>query len=166
MNVLTLEQILLVQTSLITVGIPLKHVDRVLPLVLLRSIPQAPSWFSGFLNLAGENIPVVDLSLQLGLDQPNSYTLETPMIIVSIEEKQAGFIVQEVLGVRHLKKALVNQTELFQNDTLPFLGIAHVFEGDPVLILNPQSLLNIHFGKDHLPFEMDLDYLTALKGGV
>ena len=43
-------------------ALPCQHLVRIIPMVQLKELPQAPSFVSGLLNYRGSIIPVIDLS--------------------------------------------------------------------------------------------------------
>src|SRR5947209_2653698 len=58
------------------------RVIEVLPLLELKSIPQAPRGVAGVFNYRGRPVPVVDLS-ELALGQPAGERLSTRIIVVN-----------------------------------------------------------------------------------
>ncbi|MBF0178598.1 MAG: chemotaxis protein CheW [Magnetococcales bacterium] len=131
--------------------LPLENVARVVPLSRLRAIPDAPPWFVGFLELAGEFVPVVDLALRLSLGEPPPYRLATPMVVVTTASEQMALIVEEVLGVRGVAGESVTHAGLFPPGAPPFQGMIRFPDIGPVPILHPARLL-----------EMDLSVLQPV----
>ncbi|WP_077036126.1 chemotaxis protein CheW [Pelomonas sp. KK5] len=84
--------------------LPLECVTRVLPIMALQELPQAPPWVLGLLNLGGEILPVLDLALWL--QRPaHAYDLDTPVLLCSDGRRSAGLLVQRVDGVGPLDDA-------------------------------------------------------------
>ncbi|NEX60552.1 chemotaxis protein CheW [Noviherbaspirillum galbum] len=54
-------QVLLFQLGNDRYGIDTRHVVRVLPLLECKTVPHAPPWVAGLMNLRGEAVPVIDL---------------------------------------------------------------------------------------------------------
>ncbi|MBF0294732.1 MAG: chemotaxis protein CheW [Magnetococcales bacterium] len=133
------------------VCLPLENVVRVLPLARLRTIPDAPSWFVGFLELAGEFLPVMDLALRLSLGEPPPYRLATPMVVVTAARGEVVLIVEEVLGVRGATRESMTHTGLFAPGAPPFQGMIRFSDTGPVPVLHPARLL-----------EMDLSVLEPV----
>ncbi len=133
--------VLVCRTDVENVGILLKYVDEVVPMCKVASIPDAPSWIAGLLNLGGEMIPVVDLSARIN-NLSHEAALSDFIVICTIEKKRLGLIVNEVSGVYDKKREelqLVSERMVAS----PFLlGIADL-EGRPLLVLNMSGILSV-----------------------
>lgn len=154
------DQVLFIGIQTINLAIPLKNVERVLPLTSVRELPETPIWFIGILNLGGEGLAVVDLALRLGLGEPPTYSIDTPIVIISCGGKRAGFICQEVFGVRSVAAGIIQQTDLFRDaDVPPFLGIVQTMDNTLSPLLDPERILAINFGTDNHAIDMDPEWL-------
>lgn len=67
-------------------------------MVAVTSLPDAPAWLSGVINLRGRLVPVVDLRLRLGVGAP-AVDLSTPIVIASHGDGVVGLIVDAVSGI-------------------------------------------------------------------
>ncbi len=65
------------------------------------TLPAVPSWVAGLVGVRGTAHLVVDLGLLLGLGG-GSITESTRLIFLEWGEHQAGFIVDEEVGIRYL----------------------------------------------------------------
>jgi len=80
-------------------GIPILDVSEINGLMPITSLPKAPMYFKGVVNLRGKVIPVIDLRLKLGMPE-KEYDEETCIIIVNLYgDKQVGLIVDTVSEV-------------------------------------------------------------------
>ena len=61
-------------------------------------MPKSDSYVKGILQFQGQQIPIIDLRLKLGL-QEAAYTIETCIIIIKIEHTLKGVIVDKILDV-------------------------------------------------------------------
>ncbi|MBF0368154.1 MAG: chemotaxis protein CheW [Magnetococcales bacterium] len=138
-----IQQLLLLATPSRKLAVPLQNVVRVLPLAAWQPVPETPEWFLGLLNLAGEGLPILDLSLRLGLGEPGSYSIETPIVVIEAAEKRAGLVLQEVLGVQSVQTGGLQRTDLFAESNQPFLGLFQTREGELTLVLDPIRILDI-----------------------
>jgi len=120
----------------------LQQVTKVLPLVALQVVPQAPNYMKGMMNLAGEGVPVIDLAQRLGLTNTQRYSLNTPIILCDVEDKRAGLIVQEVQGVTRVQLNGMQINELFQGDITLIEGVVNV-EGILSMLLDLHRVLEI-----------------------
>jgi purine-binding chemotaxis protein CheW len=60
-------------------------------------IANAPAFFKGVINLRGAIVPIVDLRLKFG--HPDGYDANTVMIILNIDERLTGIVVDAVSDV-------------------------------------------------------------------
>jgi purine-binding chemotaxis protein CheW len=65
-------------------GMPIEVVREIAEARLIASVPGAPAWMRGVMNLRGSVVPVVDLGMKIGLGQ-TSETRRTCLIIVELE---------------------------------------------------------------------------------
>jgi purine-binding chemotaxis protein CheW len=79
-------------------AIPLKKVKEVIALAELTTIPEAPSYFKGILNLRGSVISVVDLRVRLKAANVTTGA-ETSIVIIDIDPYALGVIVDTVDSV-------------------------------------------------------------------
>ncbi len=112
---------------------------------VIRNIPvsPAPSWtglLHGIIHIRGVVIPVMDLRIVLGTEQPID-TTKTRIIIVEMLERSAGFIVDEVDDIVPLKQEqLIPLSSLsWEKKTAVLVGVAQM--------------------EDHIYLVLDIDYL-------
>ena len=87
-------------------GIDIFKIKNVINIPSIMPLPQAPSFLVGVINLREELIPVVKLSEKFGLDSAE-LTSRSKIIIVSMEDREIGIIVDEVKDV-----LAINQEEM------------------------------------------------------
>ncbi|MCE5303874.1 MAG: chemotaxis protein CheW [Planctomycetaceae bacterium] len=79
-------------------GIEITKVQEIILLGEITSVPQAPDFVKGLINLRSTVIPVIDLRLRLGMsEQPP--TEETRIMVVHVHEKTLGLVVDAVSEV-------------------------------------------------------------------
>lgn len=119
-------------------GIGILKVKEIIGMMNIRTIPQAPDYIKGFINLRGKVIPVFDLRIKFGL-KDTEYTDRTCIIVVEIKGKEGsilmGTVVDSVSEVLNVKIADIEKKPDFgvNMDTNYILGIAK--SGDRVKIL-------------------------------
>ena len=83
-------------------GFPILKVNEIIGLIDIVSIPKAPVFMKGIVNLRGKVIPIIDLRLKFGMEE-REYDDQTCIIIVEItfsgEKKFVGIIVDRVAEV-------------------------------------------------------------------
>jgi purine-binding chemotaxis protein CheW len=83
-------------------AIEISYVTGINNMLSIISIPGAPEYFKGFINLRGKLIPVIDMRLKLR-KEPKCYNDRTCIILLSIDGAKVGLIVDnvaEVLSIR------------------------------------------------------------------
>lgn len=79
-------------------GLEILRVREIIGLMDITPVPQVPHCIKGIINLRGKVIPVVDLRLKFGMPEAE-YTKETCTIVVDIENRLMGIIVDTVSEV-------------------------------------------------------------------
>jgi purine-binding chemotaxis protein CheW len=79
-------------------GIPIFVVREINRVTDVTSVPKAPPFVKGVMNLRGKIIPVIDLRLKFGL-KPADYTRDTCIIVIETPHGQMGNIVDAVKEV-------------------------------------------------------------------
>ena len=80
-------------------SLPLEHVVETMRPLPVQSLAGAPAFVLGMSIIRGAAIPVVDVGLVLGTDDPPK---PTRLVTVRSGENQVALSVEEVLGVREL----------------------------------------------------------------
>lgn len=132
-----------VQVVVFTLGqeeyaMPIEVVREITRLSEVRSIPQAPAYVRGLINLRGKAIPLVDLHVRFGID--SSASLEEQNIFALITEvhgNQVGFAVDQVREVRILEN-IVPPPPLV---TAPFIGGIVNLPDRIIIQLIPEQIL-------------------------
>lgn len=103
-----------VQVVIFTLGqeeyaIPIEVVREITSLGEIRSIPQAPAFVRGLINLRGKAIPLIDLHVRFGIQgditqksENNLQTENTFALIAEVHGSYVGLAVDEVREVRIL----------------------------------------------------------------
>ena len=104
----------------------------------VRTIPQAPAYVRGLVNLRGKAIPLIDLHVRFGIDgsaspeQRNAFSL-----ITEVHGNYVGFAVDQVLEVRTLEN-IVPPPSLV---TAPFIGGIVNLPDRIIIQLIPEKIL-------------------------
>lgn len=89
-------------------GVDILRVQEINKMMDLTIVPNTPSFIEGVVNLRGRIIPVLNLRRKLGLNA-KEYDSETRIIVVDLEDKTIGFIVDEVKEVLRIPKSITEQ---------------------------------------------------------
>ena len=134
-------------------ALPLNDVDRVLPMVAVSPLPQAPAVVLGVMNLHGQVIPVLDLRRRFGLPI-RDYGLTARLLVIRTARRILALTVDEVLEVREVAQEPITRPDAL----LP--GIGHV-AGNASLA---DGLLFIHDVEACLSLDEEQRLTTALEG--
>lgn len=86
-------------------GVDILKVREINKMMQLTKVPNSPYYVEGVINLRGKIIPVVDLRTKLGMTK-REYDKNTRIIVVEVEEKTLGFIVDQVSEVLRIPKSV------------------------------------------------------------
>ena len=98
--------------------LPLDHVLRVLPMLEFHEVPDAPPHVAGLINLGGEVVPAVDLSLLLKREA-FAYTVDTLVLLCESRGRLCGVIVHAVAGVAHIENGQRRMGEVVRDGRAP-----------------------------------------------
>jgi purine-binding chemotaxis protein CheW len=79
-------------------GVNIQSVKEVIKIREITKLPKAPSFVKGVINLRGDVIPIIDFRDKFGLEQ-NEYTDITRVIVVEVDKKSIGIVVDRVSHV-------------------------------------------------------------------
>ena len=111
------------------------------------SIPNAPRYIRGVINLRGTIVPIMDLRMRFGLEHIE-YTATTVVIILKFDgehgERVMGIVVDAVSDVYTIADGSTRKPpELTEDDNSDFIkGLVNVNE-KMVILLDVEELLNI-----------------------
>lgn len=128
-------------------AVHVNDVLNILEMTKITSIPKAPKYLKGVINLRGIVLPVVDARLKFNM-QEMEYTTNTCIIVMDLEVKNelmhVGFIVDQVLEVLELDSGDIEPApSLGTNYKADFItGMAKVGE-DFVMLLNMEKIFSV-----------------------
>jgi len=87
-------------------GVDILRVQEINRLVQITQVPNAPDFVEGVMNLRGRVVPVINLRKRFGFAQ-KEYDKNTRIIVVELDGKIVGFIVDSVSEVLRISKSVV-----------------------------------------------------------
>ncbi len=84
-------------------GIDILIVKEIIRLVDITRVPNAPSYVEGVINLRGKVVPIIDLRKRFSMTAIGR-TSNTRIIVVDLDSKVIGFIVDKVNEVLRIDK--------------------------------------------------------------
>jgi len=123
-------------------ALPLAAVVQIIPMVALTPVPQMPPAVEGLMNFRGKAVPLINLRRYLGLPEC-ALALHTPIILLMVEGRTVGLIVDAVIDVLQIDaQQVIHLTEIMPEglgDAPILQGIVHTPSGT-LLVLNLQQL--------------------------
>jgi len=127
-------------------GLEILKVREIIGLLPITSLPKAPPFARGVINLRDKVIPVVDLRLKFDMDSVDD-TEQTCIIVVDVASKatsvQIGILVDSVSEVLDIKGEDIEDPPSFGTDVNSafILGMAKA-KGTVKILLNIQKVLS------------------------
>jgi len=79
-------------------GLEIRYVTEILGIQKITKIPRLPDFIKGVINLRGRVIPVMDVRIRFKME-PKTYDERTCVIVVNIQDRSVGLIVDTVSEV-------------------------------------------------------------------
>ncbi len=109
-------------------ALPLGAIERVLPLVEISPLPEAPPIALGVFNLHGRVIPVLDIRRRFGLP-PRPWGLTTQLLVAQTARRTLAFPVDEVQGLLQVAPAAVSPPQTLIPGVGQLAGIVSLSDG-------------------------------------
>lgn len=97
-----------------TYAVPIQAIEEIIGCQDISLLPNVPTFIKGVINLRGELVPVLDLRLKFGLE-PLEYTPLTVFLIVRVEDRVMGMVVDNVADVLVIDPSFVQKTPVFSS---------------------------------------------------
>lgn len=123
-------------------GVDILKVQEIRSYEGVTRLPEAPDYIKGVINLRGTIVPVLDLRLKLRLQEAR-YDAFTVMIVLNVEDRVVGIVVDSVSDVIALSADQIRPTPEFgaNVDTRFISGIGTV-EERMLILLDIETLIN------------------------
>lgn len=124
-----------------TYGLDIMQIKEIIRHQKITSVPKAPRFIQGVINLRGMVIPIIDLRKRF--DLPADVGPKTRIIIAEVEKRIAGFVVDDVIDIISLARAsLMPPPRMVKGVEAEYLdGMADI-KGDLLFIINLDRMLN------------------------
>lgn len=87
-------------------GVDIIRVQEIIRLIDITRVPNTPEFIEGVINLRGRIVPVVDLRARFGMPKKER-TNNTRIIVVELQDKVVGFMVDSVKEVIRVEKNII-----------------------------------------------------------
>jgi len=120
-------------------GLQLTNVVEIIRMIAITRIPEPEDKVEGIINLRGEIVPLIDLRKFLGLPA-RPYTLNTHIVIVRVNGKTIGLVVDSVTKVLPVARENIKPPRQIVPHSRYLSGVAKT-NGHLLLILDINSIL-------------------------
>jgi purine-binding chemotaxis protein CheW len=124
-----------------TFGLPIALVREIVRVPEITSVPNAPEYIEGVINLRGRIIPVVDLRKRFGekITEPNK---KTRVVVVELESRRVGLIVNSASEVLKISPSEIEAPhEVFQEGELNYITGVGKLKGRLVILIDLNKIL-------------------------
>jgi purine-binding chemotaxis protein CheW len=149
------EQLVVFELGNESYGVNVAYVQSIIPMQDIVTVPGAPSFVEGVVNLRGTVIPVVDLRSRFKLplsadngsdtERVDKRKIKAVIVIVELNELQVGLIVDKVTEVTKIAEAAIEAPSplLVSIDTAYLRGIGKLEEGRMVILLDLAKVFSL-----------------------
>jgi purine-binding chemotaxis protein CheW len=124
-----------------TFGLPISLVREIVRVPEITSVPNAPEYIEGVINLRGRIIPVVDLRKRFGekITEPNK---KNRVVVVELESRRIGLIVNSASEVLKIAPSEIEAPhDVFQEGELNYITGVGKLKGRLVILLDLNKIL-------------------------
>src|SRR3984893_12678592 len=124
-----------------TFGLPIALVREIVRVPEITSVPNAPDYIEGVINLRGRIIPVVDLRKRFRekVTEPNK---KNRIVVVELESRRIGLIVNSASEVLKIAPSEIEAPhEVFQEGELNYITGVGKMKGRLVILLDLNKIL-------------------------
>ena len=122
-------------------ALAIRHVVEIIGIQRITTIPDVPPYIRGVINLRGKIIPVIDVRMRFQLDE-RDYDDRTCIIVVSINDKSVGLIVDTVNEVLNIPPAQIQDPPKIKKGSQNRFIAGLAWVGDSVkIIINMEKFL-------------------------
>ncbi|NLJ78839.1 MAG: purine-binding chemotaxis protein CheW [Tissierellia bacterium] len=142
-------------------GIDIMNVKEIIPYQESIHVPDTPGFIEGIINYRDSVIPIISLKERFKLDEKGS-TKDTRIIVITLKDKDVGFIVDEVSQTLYLDDDEVDPTpEIIIGVDRKYITGVGKLGGDRLLILIDLEAILTEEEKDEI--EMLEDEIEELE---
>lgn len=123
-------------------GVDIQKVQELRGYEAVTTLANAARMLKGVINLRGVIVPILDMRIKLGFDEP-TYDSSTVVVILNIAEKTVGIVVDTVSDVMTLTDAQIKEPPALgtMTDASFLLGVA-VVEERMLLLVEPENMFS------------------------
>ncbi|MRR14356.1 chemotaxis protein CheW, partial [archaeon] len=122
-------------------AVPIQAIEEIIGCQEISLLPNVPDFIKGVINLRGDLVPIMDLRLKFRLEA-REYNPLTVFLIVRVEEKIMGLVVDNVADVLVIDPTRVQKTPVFSASiSTDFIeGVYKDAQNQMVILVNVAAL--------------------------
>jgi len=124
-----------------TFGLPISIVREIVRVPEITSVPNAPDYIEGVINLRGRIIPVVDLRKRFG-DKSFERDKKNRIVVVELQSRAIGLIVNSASEVLRIRPSEIDEPHnVFKEGELNYITGIGKLNGRLVILLDLNKIL-------------------------
>ena len=125
-------------------GIDIMNVKEIIPYEESTQLPDAPSFSEGVINHRGNVIPIINLRKRFLLEDIE-VTKDTRIIVITLEEKEIGFLVDEASQTIRLEDEQIDPAPLAieKVEKKYIMGLGKIDEKRLLIIIDLERILSV-----------------------
>lgn len=124
-----------------TFGLPISTVREIVRVPEITSMPNAPDYIEGVINLRGRIIPVVDLRKRFG-DKSPERSKKNRIVVVEVGRRSIGLIVHSASEVLRIPPSDIEQLDkVFHDKEVNYITGVGKLKGRLVILLDLNQIL-------------------------
>ncbi|NLW23023.1 MAG: purine-binding chemotaxis protein CheW [Tissierellia bacterium] len=123
-------------------GIDIMNVKEIIPYQESVHVPNAPDFVEGVINYRGSVIPIISLRKRFKLGSAEA-TKDTRIIVINLDEKEIGFVVDEASQTLRLDESKIDPTPdvISEIDRRYMIGVGKVDDSRLLILLDLEKIL-------------------------
>ncbi len=124
-------------------GVSINQVQEISAYQKPTPVPNSPDFIKGIINLRGVVIPIVDLRTRFGITQEEEITENTRLVIMSLESKQFGCVVDDASEVLNIEENEIEEVpEIIRGSNKKYLSGIGKVDLRILVLVNMELLLS------------------------
>lgn len=124
-------------------AVDILKVKEIIKVINITQVPNTEEFIEGVINLRGSIIPVVALRTKLGMPKKEP-DKDTRIIVVEIDDKVIGFIVDAVNEVLRISSDVTEKTpEFISNVNMEFISSVAKLENRLLILLDLDKIFSV-----------------------
>jgi purine-binding chemotaxis protein CheW len=124
-----------------TFGLPISMVREIVRVPQITSVPNAPDYIEGVINLRGRIIPIVDLRKRFG-EKSFEPSKKNRIVVVELDSRAIGLMVNSASEVLRIPPSEIEQPHnVFQEGELNYITGVCKLKGRLVMLLDLRRIL-------------------------